>query len=111
MKKSPLQIVKEKFNDKAGLVAAVKALATDDLFVDRTNDEKGLEHVSNAKLLHLHEVLSTVKSEFGSRAKLIDGILAAEKRTKDTDYRTRFERWPTPRLLEYYRAGQKRASA
>ena len=91
------------FDDKAGLVAAVKKLAKGDLWVDRLNEDKGLEHVSNQKLLRLHDVLTTVKSEFGSREKLIDQLLAAENRSKDEDYRKRFEAWPTPRLLDSYR--------
>ncbi len=104
MKKSPQQTVAERFEDKAGLVAALKKLAKDDLWVDRLNEDKGLDRVSNRKLLRLHDALTAVKSEFGSRAKLIDAILAAENRSKDADYRTRFESWPTPRLLDKLRA-------
>jgi hypothetical protein len=107
MKKSPLQIVKERFKDKAGLVAAVQALATDDLWLDRLSEDEGLELVSNAKLLHLHEVLTSLKSEFGSRKALIDAILKVEGRDKDADYRTRFEGWSTPRLWDYYGAKKK----
>jgi hypothetical protein len=109
MKKSPLQTVKERFTDKAGLLDAVRKLATDDLWVDNVSEDKGLEHVSNQKLLHLHDVLSTVKSEFGSRTKLIDAIAAAEKRDKDVDYKGRYASWSTPRLYDRYRAATKHA--
>lgn len=109
MKKTPLQIVKERFNDKDGLVAAVEKLATDDLWIDRTNDDGGLALVSNQKLLRLHDVLSTVKEQFGSRSALVDAIAKAENREKDADYRTRFDAWPTPRLWDYYRSAKKRA--
>ena len=54
--KSPLNLVKERFGDKASLVAAVEKLATDDLWLDRVSEDKGLKRVSKAKLLHLHEV-------------------------------------------------------
>ncbi len=103
MQKSPLQQVQERFTDKAGLVSAVKDLVKDDLWADRLNEDKGLELISNKKLLHLHDVLSTVKTEFGSRDKLIAAILEKEKRTKDEGYKARFASWSTPRLLDHYR--------
>jgi hypothetical protein len=108
MQKSPIAIVKERFNDKEGLISAVKALATDDLWLERLNDDKGLPHVSNKKLLHLHDVLSTVQKEHGSRAKLIEAILATEKRAKDAGYRAGLEKKATPQLLEIFRATKKR---
>ncbi|MBZ0117765.1 MAG: hypothetical protein K8H88_12255, partial [Sandaracinaceae bacterium] len=81
----------------------------DELWLDRVNEDKGLERVSNAKLLRLHEVLSEVKAQFGSRTKLIDAICETEKRTKDEGYRDRLKGWPTPRLLDWYKAAKKRA--
>ncbi len=113
--RSPLAIVKEKFGDKAKLVEAVKALATEDLWLGRTNQDRGgdrgLERVANAKLLRLHAVLGEVKAKFGSRAKLIDAILAAEKREKDTGLKIRLEKYPVPRLYDLYKTAQKRANA
>ena len=65
MKASPLTVAKQRFDitdkdpaearkkAKAKLVAEVEKLAKGDLWIDRTNDDKGLEHVSNAKLLRL----------------------------------------------------------
>lgn len=106
--KGPLALVKERFNDKAGLVAAVKELAQGDLWIDRVDEDKGLDSVSNAKLLRLHDVLSGVKSEFGSRAKLIASIMESDKR-KDEGYRTRLERLSTPRLMDELRAARNRA--
>ena len=110
MKKSPLTIVKERFQDKAGLVKAVKELATDELFLDKVGD-KGLEHATNKQLLHLHEVLTAVKDGPGSRAKLIEAIADNEKRTKDEGYKSRLARFSTPRLWDQYKAGQKRLKA
>jgi hypothetical protein len=109
MKLSPLAQVKERFGSKEALVEAIEKLATDELFLDRVNEDKGLDSVSNKKLLHLHDVLTQVKEEFGSRDKLIDAICEVEKR-KDEGYRTRLGRWPTPRLYDWYRAAKKRAS-
>ncbi|MDQ3032302.1 MAG: hypothetical protein M3Y87_07805 [Myxococcota bacterium] len=109
-KGSPLAQVKERFTDKDGLVAAVKDLAQGDLWIDRADEDKGLGCVSNKKLLRLHEVLTQVKSEFGSRDKLIGAILETEKR-KDEGYKTRLERLSTPRLMDSLRAARKRAKA
>ena len=108
--KTPLALVKEKFNDKAKLVAAVQKLAGDDLWIDRTNKNKGLGHVSNAKLIRLHDTFSAVKEKFGTRDKLIGAILEIEKRTKDDGYKTRLAKYPVPRLWDMYRSLEKRSA-
>ena len=73
--KSPIAAVKDKFGDKAKLVSELEKFTKDeDLWVSRLNANKGLAHVSNAKLLRLHQTFTTVKEKFGSRAKLIDAI-------------------------------------
>jgi hypothetical protein len=113
--KNPLALVKEKFGDKAKLVEALKAVATEELWVGRTaadrGKDRGLEHVSNAKLLKLHATFSEVKEKFGTRAKLIDEILSAEGRSKDADLRKRLETQPVPRLYDRYKGAKKRAKA
>ena len=111
MKKSPLTLVKERFGDdrkaaKQKLVAAVRDLAGKGELLDRSLDN--LEQVSNKKLLHLESVLKSV-AEQGGRASLVTKILEAEKRTKDEGYKTRLERFSTPRLLDHYRAAVKSA--
>jgi hypothetical protein len=106
---SPLAIVKERFGDKAKLVAELEKLAGEDLWVSRTNERKGLAHVSNAKLLRLHRIFSEVKEQFGTRDKLIAAILELEKRTKDEGYRARLAKFPVPRLFDHYRSAHKRA--
>lgn len=107
MANSPLQTVKERFKNKEGLLAAVKGLLSDELWLDRLNSDKGLDSVSNAKLLRLHEVLSEVKKQFGSRAKLIEAVLGHGKRVKDADYKSSLQRLPTPRLLEIFKVGER----
>jgi hypothetical protein len=112
MSKSPLALVKERFNNKEGLIAAVKALATDELWNSRRlNSDKGLEHVSNKKLLHLHDVLTSVKTDHGSRAKLIDALVEGEKRGKDSGFRTGLERASTPELFQQLTVQKRRAKA
>ena len=106
--KNPLALVKEKFGDKAKLVAAVEKFTGDDLWVARTNKDKGLAHVSNAKLLRLHATFTEVKEKFGTREKLIDAILEQMKSTKDAGMRQRLSAWPVPRLYDAYKSAAKR---
>lgn len=113
--KSPLAITKERFGDKSKLVEAVKAFANEELWLARTasdrGGDKGLEHVSNAKLLRLHDTFAAVKEKFGTRAKLIDAILDAQNRSKDTGMKKRLEAYPVPRLYDLYKSSTKRAKA
>ncbi len=109
--KSPLSTVKEKFGDKAKLVAELEKFTKDeDLWVNRVNAQKGLAHVSNAKLLRLHTIFTTVKEKFGTRAKLIDAIAEIEKRTKDEGYKSRLNAYPVPRLWDLYQSASKRVA-
>jgi hypothetical protein len=108
--KSPLAIIKDKFGGKEKLVAELEKLTKDDdLWVARTNKDKGLAHVSNAKLLKLQATFAAVKEKFGTRAKLIDAIAELEKRTKDEGYKSRLGHYPVPRLFDMYKSAAKRA--
>jgi hypothetical protein len=114
MKTSPLAQVKERFGDKTKLVEAVQALATEALWLNRLNAEKGLAKVSNSKLLKLHASLSKAKDEFGSRDKLIDAILTLEKRSADAGHKAGLGGHSLPRLLERHallNRAAKRAAA
>ena len=104
MKKSPLGLVKERFESKAKLVEAVQKLAQGDLWLDRVNGVKRLAKVSNVKLLRLHTLLEDAKKRFGSRQKLIDSILELDKRTKDKGYAASLGAFPLPRLLDLHGA-------
>ena len=110
--KSPLSSVKEAFGDKEKLVAAVeKFTKDDDLWVARTNKDKGLDHVSNAKLLRLHATFTAVKEKFGTRAKLIEAICDLEKRAKDEGFKKRLDAYPVPRLWDMFKSAEKRMKA
>jgi hypothetical protein len=109
--KAPHAAVKEKFGDKAKLVAALEKLTGDDLWVSRTNKDKGLAHVSNAKLLRLHATFTEVKEKFGTREKLIEAILKLDNRSKDTGLRQKLSAWPVPRLFDAYKSSAKRKAA
>jgi hypothetical protein len=108
--KTPLALVKGTFGDKAKLVEAVEKLASEELWVARTNKDKGLAHVSNAKLLRLHAIFTEVKEKFGTRDKLVEAILQLEKRTQDVGLKQRLSSWPVPRLFDAYRSAKKRSS-
>jgi hypothetical protein len=109
--KTPLTLVKEKFGDKAKLVDALEKLTGEELWVARTNKDKGLAHVSNAKLLRLHATFVLVKEKFGTREKLIAALLEIEKRSKDTGLRQKLSEWPVPRLFDAYKSAVKRTTA
>ena len=108
MKKTPLEIVKERFGDKEKLIESLRKFTNEDLWVNRLNAEKGLEHVSNSKLLRLHDTFTTVKEQFGNRFKLIDAIVELENRSKDEGYRERLEKYPVPRLYDMYKSSLRR---
>lgn len=110
MKTTPVAARTSQFKTKDKLVEAVKKLATDDLWLDRVNDEKGLERVSNRKLLRLHGILEDAKRRFGTRAKLITAILKHENRAKDVGLKGKLERYPLPRLVDFHDAAEKRAA-
>src|SRR5262245_28843760 len=111
--KTPLTIMKERFGEKAKLVEAVKECLGEELWVARQSSDRGgsrgLEHVSNSKLLRLHATFSEVKERFGTRAKLIDAILETQNRSKDTGLRKRLEAYPVPRLFDLYKSTLKRS--
>ena len=110
---NPQSKVKERFESKEKLIAAVEALMTDDLWVPRLSADrggnKGIKQVSNRKLLRLHDVLTEVKEKFGTRAALIGKVLELEGRSKDTGYQTRLERSPVPRLYDIFKSSERRS--
>ncbi len=109
--KTPLSLVKEKFGEKAKLIESLEKLTGESLWVSRTNKDKGLAHVSNAKLLRLHATFTVVKEKFGTREKLVDAILELEKRSKDTGLRQKLSAWPVPRLFDTYKSMAKRQAS
>jgi hypothetical protein len=110
MKTSPLQQVNANFGDKAKLVSAVQALATDALWLDRVNPDKGLSKISNTKLIRLHAALNRAKQEFGTRDKLVTAVLSLGKRDKDEGYKARLAGYPVPRLLDLHDSLSHKAS-
>jgi formamidopyrimidine-DNA glycosylase len=110
MKKTPLEEVKERFGSKQNLVKELGSLFDKGiLFEDRLNPDKGLSHVSNAKLLKLHKAATEVTERFTTRENLVNDLVKIMKREKDEGLKERFEKWGLPRLFAYYEtvAGRK----
>jgi len=107
MKKTPVSQVKERFESKDKLVAAVQKLATAELWQDRVNSAKGLGRVSNAKLVRLHDTLTDAKKRFGSRDKLIGSIVELNKRVKDKGFAAKLAAYPLPQLLDLHAAATR----
>jgi len=101
MKKTPKQLVLDRFGSRAELVNEVLSLLGDDKD-DRTSAR--LKAAKNAQLLRLHEVLTQVKDQFGNKAGLIKAI--AEKKygsaKPDASYITKLETYTQKRLFDLY---------
>ena len=104
MKKTPIQLVKEAHGSKAAL--ADKLLGS----LERHEDEddadfkQRIHTASNKQLLRLWAAEERVKSEFGSKDKLIDAVVKARFNGKDNaDYRARVSKYAKTRLLDMMR--------
>jgi len=109
MPKSPWKQVEEKFGSKEALIKELSALVEkSDLFIKKFNEAKGLERVSNLKLLRLRRIAAEVQEKFGTREKLVTALVELEGRAKDADYRKRFDHFTLGRLVDTYRASERR---
>ena len=109
MQKSPLQQVKDRFGTKEALIKELKGLVDKtDLFIQKFSEQKGLERISNLKLLRLHRLAKEVQEKFGTRQKLIDALVELDGHVKDADYRKHFEKHTIGRLYDVYRATERR---
>jgi galactokinase len=106
-KKSPLAQVNETFGGKDKLVEKLLALVE----TDETKEEmrKRLLAAANSKLLHLHEVASMVKENYGSRDKLVTAAAAALGRSKDKHYLAKLETFSTAKLIDVTISAERRA--
>ena len=102
MKKSPKQIVLDRFQSRENLVQEVLGLLGDD---KDARTKARLTATRNEKLLSIHDALTTVKDKFGSKSDLISAI--AEKkfdgRKPDSDYVTKLQGYTSKRLLDLHR--------
>ena len=107
-KKSPLARMREDHKDKETLVDRLMDV------IERAGEEKEelkakLLAISNRKLLRLLDTATEVKSKFGSREKLAAALATVAGKAKDQDYVNALAKHTPNRLLELYRAAEKRA--
>jgi hypothetical protein len=105
--KTPLNIVKETFGAKDKLVDKLVGL------LDRGEESKDdlrqrLTSAANSKLLHLHQVSTTVKEKYGSHDKLVTAVAAALGRSKDKVFIASLSGYSDSRLLDLAQAAQRR---
>ncbi len=105
--KSPLAIVNETFGAKDKLVDKLVGL------LDRGEESKDdlrkrLSTAANGKLLHLHQVASTLKDKFGSHDALVTQVVTALGRTKDKPFVERLAAYSDARLIELANATDRK---
>jgi hypothetical protein len=106
-RKSPLAQVNETFGGKDKLVDKLVTLVESDESKEETR--KRLLSAANSKLLHLHELASMVKENYGSREKLVTAAAAALGRSKDKHYLAKLETFSTAKLLDVTLSAERRA--
>jgi len=105
--KSPLAIVNDTFGAKDKLVDKMVGL------LDRGDESKDdlrkrLSSAANVKLLHLHEVATTVKEKYGSHDGLVEQVAKSLGRSKDKPFVERLAAYSDARLVDLARASERR---
>ncbi len=103
MKKSPVDIVKERFETRENLVDAILGLMSDGDKDDRTAAR--LKGAKNAQLLRIHAVLGEVQDRFGSKDALIQEIAKQkfEGKSPEQSYIEKLQGYTSRRLLDIHR--------
>lgn len=70
-----------------------------------------LRTASNSQLLRLQAAATTLKEKYGTRAKLVASIGAAENKGKDKDYLAHLDTLSLPNLLDLAKSHERRARA
>jgi hypothetical protein len=107
--RSPLAEVTERFGSKEALVKEIEKLTSKKDFLVEKFSEKGIERVSNSKLLRLHRLVTEVSDEFANRAALVDAYLELKHRSKDEPYREKLMTYTLGRLYDMYQVAQRKA--
>jgi hypothetical protein len=102
-KKTPKQIVQDKFGTRAKLIAALLPLLEDDV---NSDTERRLKGSTNEKLLTLHRAATEVRARFQSKRNLVAEI--ARKRfpardVPDPKYAAKIGKLSVKRLLDLHR--------
>ena len=109
IKETPLAQIKRLHTNKETLIGTlVPALVGDD--EDKDVLRERLLTASNAKLLRLAGVVESVKSTYGSKAKMIEAIGKAERKAKDNDYLAKLATMPLPKLFDMATSVERRVA-
>jgi hypothetical protein len=106
MKKSPLQLVKDKFGSKDKLVDELLALLKRPAETTKEQFKKLLKAQSNRKLISLLEREKSIQAKFGGREKMLDALVEArmgKARKEDKGYRAHLEALTNGRLFDLAR--------
>ncbi len=109
MKKSPLQIIKQKHDTKTALVDALVAK------LERAEGESDedfkarLLRVSNKKLLRLDATFTRFKAAFADKDALVNAVIEAKspRQKNDATYRAKLGTWPVTKLMDAYESAKK----
>ncbi len=109
-KKSPLQVLKEKYGSKKELIAKI-ADGLEPLEGESGDDFKTrLVRVANAKLLHLAVVADNVK-RLGGRKGLTAKITDIQGKAKDKDYINKLARFSLSKLVDMQRSMERKSKS
>ncbi len=106
MKKSPLQLVKDRFGSKDKLVDELLALLKRPSETTKEQFKKLLRAQSNRKLMGLLAREKGIQEKFGGRDKLVDALVEArmgKDHKVDKGYRAHLERMTNGRLFDLAR--------
>lgn len=106
MSYSPKDVVAKRFESKQALATAVAGLFSQIGAELEQEERDGLVHVSNKKLLRLHEVATSVQSRFQTCDNLVAEILKLRSPGPkvDEDYKRKLESYSVKRLWDVYRS-------
>lgn len=107
-KKTPLQLVKDQYGSKDGLIEKVASLIDRDEGESEDEHRKRLKYVSNAKLLHLAAVVEQAKAQ-GGRDGLVAKIMELKGQTKDHEFGDRLKQLSLARLVDMTRSLERAA--
>lgn len=108
MRKSPQQIVNERYGDKAKLIDAVIGLIEARGGEEADAHKRRLRNVSNAKLLHLVALGERVK-ELGGRDAIVKKIVELKGQPKDHEYADKLRRLSLGRIVDMLGSLQRAA--
>ena len=109
-KKSPAVEVRERFGSKDELIKEVRKLFDKtDLFSDKLNVDKGIERVSNKKLMKLHRMATWVQEKFGSRKQMIEAYIQLTNKKKQANVEEKLSNLTLGRLMDLYSRAEKQS--